>query len=76
MSAEYDKDRTAALVKEAQEITSHLKVETEGLKRQMARVLDGDEEAAVGPTASHKVVESASSTTAATAAKSGWSFWR
>jgi len=76
MSAEYDKERTAALVKEAQEITSHLKIETEDLRRQMARVLDGGEDETAGPVKSQKVVENASIAEGAIAAKSGWSFWR
>ena len=66
MSAEFDKERTAALLKEAQEITSHLKVETEVLKRQMARVLDGREDETSDQPAGHKAVATASR----------WRFWR
>ena len=66
MSAEFDKERTAALLKEAQEITSHLKVETEVLKRQMARVLDGREDEASDQPAGHNAVTAASR----------WRFWR
>ena len=66
MSAEFDKERTAALLKEAQEITSHLKVETEVLKRQMARVLDGREDETSDQPAGHKAVTAASR----------WRFWR
>ena len=41
MGPAFDKERTSALLKEAQAITSHLKLETKILERQMARVLDG-----------------------------------
>ena len=41
MSIEYDKDRTAALIKEAHDITDHLKIEIEGLRKQVACVLAG-----------------------------------
>jgi len=76
MSAEYDKERTAALIREAQEITRHLKVETEGLEEQVARVLDGGEEEAGSPAESQKVAANASIAKGAIAVKSGWSFWR
>ena len=66
MSSEFDKERTAALLKEAQEIMSHLKVETEVLKRQMARVLDGREDELSDPPAGQMAV----------AAASRWRFWR
>ena len=66
MSAEFDKERTAALLKEAQEITSHLKVETEVLKRQMARVLHDREDEASDQPAGQKAVTAASR----------WRFWR
>ena len=66
MSAEFDKERTAALLKEAQEVTSHLKVETEVLKRQMARVLDDREDEASDQPAGQKAVTAASR----------WRFWR
>ena len=66
MSAEFDKERTAALLKEAQEVTSHLKVETEVLKRQMARVLDDREDEASDQPAGQKAVMAASR----------WRFWR
>lgn len=41
MSQEYDKERTAALIKEARDITAHLKVETEMIKTEMESVLEG-----------------------------------
>ena len=66
MSAEYDRERTAALLKEAQEITSRLKVEAEVLARQMATVLDGREDETPDPPAGQK----------AATARSGWWFWR
>ena len=68
MGAEFDKERTVALLKEAQEITSHLRIETQVLERQMARVLDGrEEEPLVDPPVVAKV---------AAGATWNWRFWR
>jgi hypothetical protein len=64
MIIEYDKERAAALVREAQEITRDLKVEAEGLKQQIARVLHGEDD-------SQKVADVSNMR-----AKSGWAFWR
>ena len=44
MGDAYDKKRTAALIEEARQITADLKTETEGIKRQMERMLDGEED--------------------------------
>jgi hypothetical protein len=44
MAEEYDKERAAALIKEARELTSHLKDEAEKIKAQMERVLEGGED--------------------------------
>jgi len=74
MSAEYDRERAAALLKEAQAITGHLKIEAEGLERQLASVLDGDD-TPVGRGQSQNVAESAAAPNGPIAAKSGWSFW-
>jgi hypothetical protein len=41
MAEEYDRERTAALIKEAREITAQLKDEAEKIKVQMNRVLEG-----------------------------------
>jgi hypothetical protein len=68
MQEGYDREKTAALIKEAREITNHLKAETEGLKRQMARMLHGGEDETVGMEEGQKAL--------AIAAKPGWSFWR
>jgi hypothetical protein len=77
MSVEYDKDRTAALIKEAQEITNHLKIEMEGLRRQVVCVLDGGtDETGNAPTDDPKAVEQSSMAKRTIAAKSGWSLWR
>ena len=68
MGAEFDKERTVALLKEAQEITSHLRIETQVLERQMARVLDGREgEPLVDPPVVAEV---------AAVATWNWRFWR
>jgi len=66
MSPEYDRERTAALLKEAQELTTQLKVEAEVLARQMATVLDGGEDETTDPPERQK----------ATTARSRWWFWR
>jgi hypothetical protein len=39
----YDKERIAALIKEARHLTADLKVEAEKIKIEMTRVLRGDE---------------------------------
>ncbi len=44
MSDVYDKERTAALIKEARQLTADLKIETEKIRIEMSRVLDGDED--------------------------------
>jgi hypothetical protein len=68
MSVEYDKDR---LIKEAQVITNHLKVEMEGLRRQVACVLDGGkDETGDAPTDDQSMAKRT------IAAKFGWSLWR
>ena len=64
MEVVYDKERAAALIKAAQEITGHLKTETEGIKQQMARVLEGDED------------DEATVIAEARPVKSRWRFWR
>jgi len=77
MGTEYDKNRTAALIKEAREITDHLKNEMEGLRRQLACVLDDRrDEAGDAPTDDRKALESSSITKGTIAAKLGWSWWR
>ena len=44
MQETYDREKAAALIKQAQEITALLRAETECLARQMVRVLEGGEE--------------------------------
>jgi hypothetical protein len=68
MGVEFNKERTVALLKEAQEITSHLRIETKVLERQMARVLDGREEE---PLVDQPVVANATAGTTW-----NWRFWR
>jgi hypothetical protein len=68
MGGGYDKERTDALLKEAQEITAHLRIETKVLERQMAKVLDGQEDEAVD---NATVVAKA-----AVGATWNWRFWR
>ena len=44
MTEEFDREVTARLLKQAREIAAHLKTETEEIKMEMERVLDGGEE--------------------------------
>ena len=44
MHEDYDRGKCAALLKEARAITSQLRAETESIRRQMARVLEGGED--------------------------------
>ena len=44
MQVDYDREECVALVKEAHQITSHLKAETEHLDSQIGRVLEGGDD--------------------------------
>lgn len=48
MQEDYDRIRCAALVKEGREITHQLKTETESIRRQMARALEGSMDEPLG----------------------------
>ena len=76
MTPEYEKEKSAALVREAHEITRHLKVEIDGLTRQMARVLDGGEDERVGANGRQEIAAGTAIVKGAKVAKSGWLFWR
>ena len=73
MHVDYDREKCVALVKEAHEITYHLKAETEHLERQIERVLEGGDDELlserVGARDGHNPGEGAVS-------KSFWQFWR
>jgi len=73
MQDDYDREKCLALVKEAHEITHHLKVETESIKRQIGRVLEGGEDESLdaleGTLAANILKEGA-------VGKSFWQFWR
>jgi hypothetical protein len=73
MQEDYDRGKCAALIKEAREIAGHLKVETESIRRQMARVLEGgeDEPLEVSEGSGHGNVLGARDV-----GKSFWQFWR
>ena len=73
----YDKERIAALIKEARHITADLKVEAEKIKIEMTRVLSRDEydDAPLdGPEA--EPVANDADFSGATPPKSFWRFWR
>jgi hypothetical protein len=76
MGEEYDKEKTAALIKEAQEITADLKVETQTIQRQMERVLEGGEEETLGAPEGERVGDEPTVAEAASEVKSHWRFWR
>ena len=76
MGEEYDKERSATLIKEAQEIIGHLKAETDGIKRQMERVLDGGEEETSDTPEGEKAAGDEIILEKAHPAKSRWRFWR
>jgi hypothetical protein len=72
MPEDYDRRKCAALVKEAREITDHLKAETESIRRQIARVLEGGEDEpldALEGTRGANISERE-------AGRSFWQFWR
>ena len=73
MQVDFDREKCVALVKEAHEITRHLKAETEHLDRQIERVLEGGNDEPlgerVGARVSHDLAEGPVS-------KSFWQFWR
>ena len=72
MQDQYDKQKTAALIKEAQEITCQLRAETESLERQMEKVLCGGEDEPLGAlegNAANVVHDGAGR-------KSFWQLWR
>ena len=72
----YDKQRTAALIEEARQLTADLKIETEKIKAAMTRVLTGDEdEGAIldGPEA--ETVGNDADFSGAAPPKSFWRFW-
>jgi hypothetical protein len=77
MTVVYDKERIAALIKEARQITDDLKDETEKIKTEMTRVLNGDQDEDTlfdGPEV-EKVVNDPDFSRA-TPPKSFWRFWR
>jgi hypothetical protein len=73
----YDKERIAALIKEARHITADLKVEAEKIKIEMTRALSGDEydDTLLDGSEAEKVANDADFS-AATPPKSFWRFWR
>ena len=76
MNDGYDKERTAALIKEAQEITANLKVEAEEIKTQMDKVLEGDEDEILDGSEGEKVPPDASILEGVVPRKSAFRFWR
>jgi hypothetical protein len=76
MGEEYDKEKTAALIKEGREITAHLKIETQAIKGQMDRMLEGGEDEGIDAHEGKKVGDVPTIVQAASEAKSRWRIWR
>ena len=73
MQEDYDRGKCAALVKEGREITDLLKAETESIRRQMARALEGGEDE---PLDALEATRGASTVEEGATGKSFWQFWR
>ena len=76
MAEEYDKERAAALIKEARELTAHLKDEMEKIKAQMERVLDGGEDEFSDGQEGEKSATEHSILEGVVPRKSFWKVWR
>ena len=76
MGDAYDKKRTAALIEEARQITADLKTETEGIKRQMERMLDGEEDGSLDASLGEKVERDSDFSEGERVPKFFWRFWR
>ena len=75
MSDVYDKERTAALIKEARQLTADLKVEVQEIQTQMGRVLEGDEDEKLALESANPA-DDASILEGVVPRKSAWRFWR
>ena len=71
MQEDYDRGKCAALVKEGREIADQLKAETESIRRQMARVLEGGEDEPLDA-----LERTRGANVSQAAGKSLWQFWR
>jgi hypothetical protein len=71
----YDKERTAALIKEARQISADLMVEMERIKIEMTRVLGDDEDAPLDEPEEETIVNDADFS-GVTPPQSFWRFWR
>jgi hypothetical protein len=71
----YDKERTAALIEEARQISADLKIETERIGIEMSRVLGDDEDAPLDGSEAEKVVNDPDFS-GVTPPRSFWRFWR
>jgi hypothetical protein len=76
MSEEYDKERTAALIKEARDIIAHLEDEAEKIKTQMERVLEAGEDEFLDAQKGERFTDDASILEGLVPRKSFWRPWR
>ena len=72
----FDRQRTAALIEEARQITAELKVETEKIKLEMTRVLEGHDVDFLDVAAGEKVAGDCDFSEGERVPKSFWRFWR
>ena len=76
MAEEYDKERAAALIKEAREMTADLKVEVAKIKTQMESVLEGGEDEFSDGPEGEKAADEPSILEGVVPRKSFWKLWR
>jgi len=72
----HDRERTAALIKEARQLTADLKVEVKEIETQMGRVLEGDEDEISDALESENAAHDADFSEERSAPKFFWRFWR
>ena len=72
MQRDYEKERCAALVKEAHEVAYQLKCETESIERKVGSILEGDEDEPLRPAGATREAKAREERGAR---KSVWHFW-
>jgi hypothetical protein len=76
MEDDYDKEKCAALIKEARTLTAELKVEAEEIKKQMNRVLEGGEDEFIDAAQGETSADEPSILDGVVPRKSFWRLWR
>jgi hypothetical protein len=70
----YDKERTAALIEEARQISADLKIETERIKIEMTKILGDEDDAPLDEPEAETIVNDPDFS-GVTPPKSFWRFW-